>query len=339
MSVPRFTVEGATEEDPRGDLLWGSMPKLAADAASRFGDADAVVDGDTRLSFNALVDRSLEVTRAIAAAGIEPGDRVALWAPNMAQWVTCALGVLGAGAVLVPLNTRFKGAEAAHVLRASRAPHPVHGAGLLGHRLPRHARERGRPRSRAHRAARRRPSGATATWARLSEPTLTDEVPIFTWPEFLLGAEGVVEGDHGIVGVSVSEHDARNRWQQVGAEDLSDIIFTSGTTGRPKGVMTTHAQTLRTFAAWASVVGLTEGDRYLIVNPFFHTFGYKAGILACLMTGATIVPEPVFDVDAVLARIERSSASRCCPVHRRCTSRSSTTPGAMSSTFPACAWR
>ena len=91
----------------------------------------------------------------------------------------------------------------------------------------------------------------------------------------------------------------------MGASDLSDIIFTSGTTGRPKGAMTTHAQTLRTFAAWASVVGLTEGDRYLIVNPFFHTFGYKAGIIACLMTGATIVPEPVFDVDAVLARIEQ----------------------------------
>jgi acyl-CoA synthetase (AMP-forming)/AMP-acid ligase II len=67
--------------------------------------------------------------------------------------------------------------------------------------------------------------------------------------------------------------------------------------------MTTHSQTLRTFATWAEVVGLRAGDRYLIVNPFFHTFGYKAGILACLMAGATIVPEPVFDVDVVLHRI------------------------------------
>jgi acyl-CoA synthetase (AMP-forming)/AMP-acid ligase II len=89
----------------------------------------------------------------------------------------------------------------------------------------------------------------------------------------------------------------------VAGSDLSDIIFTSGTTGRPKGAMTTHAQTLRTFATWASVVGLTEGDRYLIVNPFFHTFGYKAGIIACLMAGATIVPEPVFDVDRVLDQV------------------------------------
>ena len=59
MSVPRFNLEGVTDEDPRGDLLWGSVPKLAADAASRFGDAEAVVDGGTRLSFSALVERSL----------------------------------------------------------------------------------------------------------------------------------------------------------------------------------------------------------------------------------------------------------------------------------------
>ena len=63
------------------------------------------------------------------------------------------------------------------------------------------------------------------------------------------------------------------------ADDLSDILFTSGTTGNPKGVMETHGATLRAFAAWSEVVGLREGDRYLIVNPFFHAFGYKAGWL------------------------------------------------------------
>ena len=77
--------------------------------------------------------------------------------------------------------------------------------------------------------------------------------------------------------------------------------------------MTTHAQTLRTFATWASIVGLADGTATSIVNPFFHTFGYKAGILACLMAGATIVPEPVFDVDRVLDRGGEPSASPCCP--------------------------
>jgi acyl-CoA synthetase (AMP-forming)/AMP-acid ligase II len=80
-------------------------------------------------------------------------------------------------------------------------------------------------------------------------------------------------------------------------------MFTSGTTGHPKGVMCTHGQSVRAFRAWSEVVGLRAGDRYLVVVPFFNSFGYKAGWLACLLTGATVLPQPVFDVDAVLARI------------------------------------
>jgi acyl-CoA synthetase (AMP-forming)/AMP-acid ligase II len=110
-------------------------------------------------------------------------------------------------------------------------------------------------------------------------------------------------------GSTCSADVAAGRTASITAGDLSDLVFTSGTTGNPKGAMTTHGQTLRTFATWAEVVGLREGDRYLIVNPFFHTFGYKAGILACLMTGATMVPEPVFDVHQVVARIEQERIS------------------------------
>ena len=89
----------------------------------------------------------------------------------------------------------------------------------------------------------------------------------------------------------------------------SDIIFTSGTTGRPKGAVITHAQTLRAYEVWADLAGLRRGDRYLIVNPFFHTFGYKAGVIACLMRGATMIPQPVFDVDTVLANIASERVS------------------------------
>ncbi|MGY1437956.1 AMP-binding protein [Streptomyces reniochalinae] len=86
-------------------------------------------------------------------------------------------------------------------------------------------------------------------------------------------------------------------------DDLCDILYTSGTTGRPKGVEITHGQTLEAFTAWARAVGLREGDRYLLVNPFFHTFGYKAGVLACLLAGTTMLPEAVYDAGRALGRV------------------------------------
>jgi acyl-CoA synthetase (AMP-forming)/AMP-acid ligase II len=110
-------------------------------------------------------------------------------------------------------------------------------------------------------------------------------------------------------GSVVTAADARKRAEGVTAEDLSDIIFTSGTTGRPKGVMETHGQSIRAFADYTDMVGLSEGDRYLIVNPFFHTFGYKAGILACLIRGAAMIPQAVFDVPTTLQKIAAERVS------------------------------
>src|SRR5947208_1362230 len=80
-------------------------------------------------------------------------------------------------------------------------------------------------------------------------------------------------------------------------DDLSDLIFTSGTTGAPKGAMLTHGACVWAYTTWAGISRLCETDRYLIINPFFHVFGAKAGILACVITGATILPHAVFDVD------------------------------------------
>jgi len=221
-------------EDPRGDLRWGSIPGLVADAAIRFGDAEAVADGAVRLSFAQLERDALAVTGAAIAAGIHPGDRVAMWAPNMAEWIVAALGLVGAGAALVPLNTRFKGPEAAYVITRSRARALFTVRGFLGIDYPAMLEEEDVP--HLERIVLLRDDEGTT-----SEVTRTDEVPIFGWHEFLAGAEGVVECDEGVVGAPVDVRAERARWQGVTGDDLSDVIFTSGTTGRPKGAMTTRA--------------------------------------------------------------------------------------------------
>ncbi len=280
--------------DPRGDLQWGTIPGLVEDAAARFGETEALVDAHgpggstTRLTFDQLAEQVAGATRAVVANGIERGDRVAIWAPNCAEWVIAALGAVGAGAVLVPLNTRFKGAEAAYILRQSGARLLFTVEGFLGTDYPRlldQAVAAGEPVPDLERVVVLR-SDETAP-----RPPTAKGDPVVTWDVFLQ------EGD------ACSADVAAGRTASITGGDLSDLVFTSGTTGNPKGAMTTHGQTLRTFATWAEVVGLRAGDRYLIVNPFFHTFGYKAGILACLMAGATMVPEPVFEVSGVVARI------------------------------------
>lgn len=194
--------------------------------------------------------------------GIRPGDSVAVWAPNMWEWVVAALGIHCAGAVLVPINTRYKGVEAQYILDKSQAKMLITVDGFLGLDF------------RSMIA----PSGLPTVVFRQN------------WEAFVQAAPDVPLPD-------------------VSPQDLSDILFTSGTTGAPKGVMTTHAQTVRVFTDWSEVVGLTDQDRYLVVAPFFHCFGYKAGWLACLIRGATILPQPIFDADAVLARIPTDQVS------------------------------
>ncbi len=100
------------------------------------------------------------------------------------------------------------------------------------------------------------------------------------------------------------------RCSELGPDDPSDILFTSGTTGVPKGVVMTHARTLCVATDWVAMTGLSADDRYLMVNPYFHMFGLKAGILACVASGATMLPEAVFDVDRVLERVGRERGHR-----------------------------
>jgi acyl-CoA synthetase (AMP-forming)/AMP-acid ligase II len=263
-----------------------TIPGLVQTAATRFPKGVAVEDGDARLTFPELERAGLQAAAAFMSLGIVRGDRVAVWAPNFHEWIVAAIGAHMAGAVLVPINTRFKAIEAGYVLEKSRARVLCTVGEFLGtNYVDLLTREYGR-------GIEQRPIAGL--------PHLERIVLLRGEPADSLGfAAFLAEGER------VDPQAALARAAAVSPDDLSDILFTSGTTGDPKGVMTTHSQNLRAFTSWTEVVGLREADRYLIVNPFFHAFGYKAGWLACLLRGATILPHAVFDVPAVLSRVAR----------------------------------
>jgi len=268
--------------DPRADRRWASIGHLFADAVAEGGDREALVDGGVVHTWADLGTAVRRAAAAFLAAGVEPGDRVAIWAPNCVEWPIALFGLQSVGAVLVPLNTRYKGIEAADILDRSRARVLVAADGFLGndyvsmldgHDLP-HLR----------RLVAVRPEGDPHPRAQ-------------PWDDFLASGDGV--GDAAVAA----------RLDAVGGDDTADLLFTSGTTGKPKGVICTHAQTLRAVGAWAAINGLRADDRYLCVNPFFHSFGYKAGLVAWLETRCTLLPVPVFDVPEVMRLIAEQRAT------------------------------
>lgn len=232
-------------------MTWQTIPEMVLSAADRFGDAEAVVDGPLRLTFTELTHRIRCAAGAFADLGVGKGERVAIWAPNSAEWIIAAFGLLTAGGVLVPVNTRFKVDEAGDIIARSGARAVLVQKGFLGQDYS-------------------APAG----------------VPVIDLKSEFLSSGSPFE-------------------QTVSDTDIADIIFTSGTTGRPKGAMMNHRQTLRMYEEWATLADLREGDRYLMINPYFHTFGLKAGLITSFLRGATMLPVAVFDVDTVVDLIDR----------------------------------
>ena len=279
----------STEQSQRADLRFGTIPGMLAKRAAEAADHVAIEDGDVTLTYAQLAAKVREASASLIAIGVARGDRVGIWAPNLWEWIVSALAVHSAGGVVVPINTRYKGPEAAFILDKSEAKALLTVTGFLDTDYVALLRDAAHALPRLRYVVQLRgpvAPDATEGWS-------GDPPGVLDWTGFLA------------LGAGVTDAQAAARAAEVEPDDLADILFTSGTTGEPKGAMCTHAQDLRTFGDWAHIVGLRDGDRYLVAMPFFHSFGYKAGWLAALMQGAVILPEPVFDVSRVLERIDR----------------------------------
>jgi HIP---CoA ligase len=263
----------------RGDLRWRSVAHLYWDAWERHADRVAIVDQGRSYSYAEFRDRSVALARALVANGIARGDRVAVWAPNSFGWYCAAAAITVAGAVLVPLNTRFKGSEAAYILGKSRARVLFTVEGFLD-----------------------------IDFAGLLEPfdiPHLERIVTLPGPSDDLGPLGTFLA----FGDAVDEREVHARADHLGGDDVTDIMFTSGTTGNPKGVLSTHAQTLRGFYDQALLLELTPADRTLVPVPLFHGQGYKVASLTAFMTGASVVPVAVFRAAETLRLIERTGVT------------------------------
>jgi acyl-CoA synthetase (AMP-forming)/AMP-acid ligase II len=262
--------------EAEAETLPTTVPGVVHRAAASWPDDEAIVDRDVRLTFAQLDDAVREAARSFVASGLQPGDRASVWAPNIHQWIVAALGLYSAGGVLVPLNTRFRGTEAAHVLRTSGARFLFTVTDFLD----------------------------TDYVALLQDAGARDLVEEIVILEGAVPPGTVSWADFLARGKDVDDAEVEAREAALDGDTMCDIIFTSGTTGAPKGAMLRHGASVRAFASWAEVVGLRHGDRYLLVYPLFHTAGLKSGLVASLLTGTTLLPHLVFDTPSVMATVQ-----------------------------------
>ncbi|MBV9090553.1 MAG: fatty acid--CoA ligase family protein [Mycobacteriaceae bacterium] len=264
--------------DPR------TVPAVLDRIARQLPDHDALIDADQRFTFAELRTAVYRAAAAMIAVGVAHGDRVAIWSPNTWHWVVACLAIHHTGAVVVPLNTRYTAEEATDILARTGAPLLVAMGTFLG----------------ADRLA-KLPSDALPALRHIVRVPVEDldeqtadvgHIHVLDWPDFI--DEGAAIGADVVAA----------RAADVSGDDVSDILFTSGTTGRSKGVLCAHRQSLAGSSAWAACGKLDSDDRYLCINPFFHNFGYKAGILACLQTGTTLIPQLTFDAEQALRVVQ-----------------------------------
>jgi len=285
--LPMTTARTAAHDAETTDIP-PTIPAALVRAARQWPDADALADGSFRLTYRQYLERSVQLARGLITRGVGPGDRVVVWAPNSAEVALTAMAVAFAGGVLVPLNTRFTAYEAAALIRRSQAVAMLAFTDFLGRDYLASLRELGAVDGLKAVVALRGPSPEGA----------------LSLPELLA------------LGEQTGEAEVWARVRALGPADISDILFTSGTTGAPKGAMLRHGASTRAYTEYGRSLGLRHGDRMLGFPPFFHCFGLKAVVLTSVLYGAAVLPVPVFDVRqiATLIAAERITVLQGAPL-------------------------
>jgi long-chain acyl-CoA synthetase len=256
-----------------------NLATLLEDSARRHPGRDAVVLGDTRLSYAALDAAADRVAAVLASRGVRPGDRVALSCPNLPYFPIAYYGILKAGAVVVPLNVLLKGREIAYHLAdsAARAYLCFEGTAEL-------------------------PMGAEG-FAGFGQTEGCEQFLLITADP---SADSPIEGAQTL-GQALAGHDGAFDTVDTGENDTAVILYTSGTTGQPKGAELSHANLVFNALTCNRLFGslATDHDRHLITLPLFHSFGSTVQMNAGLATGSTLVLLPRFQADEAVRLLQR----------------------------------
>lgn len=272
------TTRATSVSEPCGDDL--TICGLLDRAARLWPDHTAYVHDEQRLTWSELADEVDRYTRAFMASGVRPGDRVSLWMGNTLSWVLVELGLIRAGAVVVPVNTGFTAAEAAYVVAQSDSVMLIASSTLRGRNLAAEARQ-----------VVERPDVSVRTLVTVG-PTDSDSVDIVA---LLSGA------------ASVSRQESAARAAAIRPDDVVLTLYTSGTTGFPKGVMHSH-RVIGNMDDAAERLRLDEADVAVMYLPLFHIFALAATV-TFMARGAAMVLMEVFEAGASLDLMEKERAT------------------------------
>jgi len=320
---------------------WGTIGRMLADSAGVYADRVAVIDGDRQLTYAELHREARAAAKALIAAGIGRGDLVACWAPNGWRWVVMVHAVWMIGAVIVPISSRLKVLEAGPILERTGAAVLFTVAECAGTRFIDGLRAAYGPeleglpglrrlvRLDVERQSRRLDSASPLEGKVGPQVRVGGDGSVFSQPSDMLNhtphpsakapptspsrGEAIFEAvgfaDFIATGEKIANSALDQAIDQVQPGDICEIIFTSGTTGTPKGVQLTHQQLIRAYWDWSGIGGLTVDDNYLVITPFSHGFGLNAGVIASALRGMCMVLLDIFEPRAALELIRRHRIS------------------------------
>jgi fatty-acyl-CoA synthase len=260
------------------DLEQRTMGGVIRYAAKRWSDRTAIYWNDKKITFKELDGLSQAFAKGLVAKGIQKGDRVGIWMHNHAEWVTAWFGASKIGAVLVPLDYWYKPAEAEYILHHSGARALVISEAMLNVDFPAMVEE-----------IRTRLRGLDLVVALGN----VERERLISWEELIE------------YGSDISDQEMTEIADEIGEHDMEFILYTSGTTGKPKGVVLSHYNVIRNSWDIGAQLNATEKDNILVPVPYSHAFGNTVALTVAVLRGAAQTPMLYYEPKKALEMIDK----------------------------------